>query len=109
MATRNEAWATYPVRRSARQRLPHMDERYAPGHVETVEEFLVRGGQIQRVAAGVSADRLEWPTLTATLLGERDEDIDRGFAWADVNRNVREAVDADANGSLVFGQEETWA
>ena len=108
MAKRNDAWATYPVRRSLHRRLREMDERYAPGHVETLDEFVTRGGQIQRVKAGVSADRVEWPALTATVLGERDEDIDRGFAWSDLNREVRDAIDGADRGSLVFEQQETW-
>jgi hypothetical protein len=84
------------------------NERYAPGHVETLDEYLNRGGVITRVGASVSADRLDWPTLMATVLGESADDIARGFAWSDVDREVRDAIDGADRGSLVFEQQETW-
>lgn len=83
-------------------RLPEMDERYDAGHVETIYEYLNRGGSIVTVAPGISADRLEWPSLVSTILGESPCDIDRGFAWADLDGSTREALATREHGSLMF-------
>ena len=91
---------------SLRIRRPEMDERYAPGHVESVAEFVQRGGIVTRVAASVSQDRLDWPSLIASALGESAEDIERGFAWSDLDAPVRDAIAGQDRGSLVFETEE---
>ncbi len=84
------------------------DERYAKVHIESPAEFLARGGTIQRVPAGVSADRVEWSTMVARLLGESAEDVDRGFAWADINRSVRDHIAGHDRGSFVFDIQEEY-
>lgn len=84
------------------------DERYAKVRIESPAEFLARGGTIQRVPAGVSADRVEWSTMVARLLGESAEDVDRGFAWADIDRSVRDHIAGQERGSFVFDIQEEY-
>ena len=93
-------------RPSLRKSLDWANEKYDRGHVESIDEFLARGGAIQRVMAGVSADRLEWPSMVATVLGESAEDVDRGFAWADIDRSARDHIAGQDRGSLVFDTQE---
>jgi len=101
----NQFWGRR-VRPSRRVRLPEMDERYEKGHVESVAEFINRGGIVTRVPASVSQDRLDWPSLIASALGESADDIARGFAWDDLNRTVRDAIAGQNRGSLSFDIQE---
>ncbi len=101
-------WAQWARGRrpSLRQSLRWANRQYEPGHVETPDEFLARGGVVTQVSAGVSADRLAWPSMVAIALGESAEDVDRGFAWADLNRSVRDHLAGQDRGSLVFDIQE---
>lgn len=101
-------WAVRTPRVSVRRRTTWADERYAPGHVETVDEFFKRGGTITYGPASVSQDRLDWPSLIASALGQSADDVARGFAWSDLTSPVREAIASQSRGSLVFAQQETW-
>jgi len=65
---------------------------YAPGYVETVEQFLARGGTITRVPAGHSRHLTEEQTLLAILNSGTDEDAHRGFAWSDLVTDLRARV-----------------
>ena len=103
----NMGWGTYPTRKAPqRQRTAWADERYTAGHIESVAEYLTRGGSITRVSPCVSQDRLDWPSLIASALGESAEDIERGFAWSDLDAPVRDYIAGQDRGSLVFETEE---
>jgi len=65
---------------------------YAPGYVETVEQFLARGGTITRVPVGHSRHLTEEQTLLVILNSGTDEDANRGFAWSDLVTDLRARV-----------------
>lgn len=76
---------------------------YGEGHVETVAEYLHRGGRITRpTVCGFSRHRTEEQTLLSVLCGGTEEDADRGFAWADLTPEVRELVRERAQGLFAF-------
>jgi len=103
----NMGWGRYPTRKATqRQRTAWADERYTAGHVESVAEFVHARRVVTRVAASVSQDRLDWPSLIASALGESAEDIERGFAWSDLDAPVRDYIAGQHRGSLVFETEE---
>lgn len=76
---------------------------YAKGHVETVAEYLNRGGHITRIpGCGFSRHRTEAQTLLSVLCGGTEEDAARGFAWADLTADVRELVREREQGLFAF-------
>lgn len=76
---------------------------YVDGHVETVAEYLNRGGRITRATVcGFSRHRTETQTLLSVLCGGTEEDADRGFAWADLTADVRELVRERECGLFAF-------
>lgn len=65
---------------------------YPAGHVETLHEYLCRGGAVTRVTSAWSRHLTEEETLLAILHGGTDADTDRGFAWSDLVTDVRDRV-----------------
>ena len=81
----------FKQQRHARKSLAFGRE-YTPGYVETVEQFLARGGTITRAPSSHSRHLTEEQTLLAVLAGGTDEDADRGFAWSDLVTDLRARV-----------------
>lgn len=66
---------------------------YPEGHVETVAEYLVRGGAITRASVcGFSRHLTDTDALLTILTGGSTEDADRGFAWSDFPSDLRERL-----------------
>lgn len=66
---------------------------YEAGHVETVSEYMNRGGQVRRMSGvGFSRHLTEEATLLSVLCGGSVEDGERGFAWADFTPELREVI-----------------
>lgn len=65
---------------------------YPRGHVETVSQYLARGGTITPVRAAWSRHLTEEDQLLTILHGGDEADFDRGFAWSDLITEVRERV-----------------
>jgi len=69
-------------------------------HLETVDEFLSRGGQITRIPSSVSADRYEWETLAARIDNaplpvEKESDASRWHVGDDIAYAIRESQMGD--------------
>jgi hypothetical protein len=69
-------------------------ERYGRGHVETVQEYLNRGGQITTAPMGVSSHRVAPAHLIEVMLGANESDVERGVGLYDVDAVTRAAIRA---------------
>ena len=65
---------------------------YQRGHVETVGQFLNRGGQITSVAPAWSRHLTDEDTLLTILCGGSGDDAERGYADADLPVSLRESM-----------------
>lgn len=79
---------------------------YAKGHVETVQEYIDRGGVVTYIRPYWSRHLTDDATMVAILCGGTDEDGARGYATADLPIDLRECVNARRFDSLHSAGEE---
>lgn len=66
-------------------------------HVETVAEYLSRGGIITHIEDARCVDYAEWDSYMTDVVGVCEADQARGFGWLDVGAAVRSAVQAPSS------------
>lgn len=79
---------------------------YAAGHIETPQEYMLRGGTVTRVRSNWSRHLTDDSTLLAILCGGTDEDAARGYAAADLPIELRESLEARRFDPLYSTEEE---
>ena len=76
---------------------------YADSHVETVKEYIARGGRVTRARAGWSQHLFQEQTFLSILNGGTVDDVERGFAWADFPAALRETIHAAVGDTVLEG------